>query len=211
MALGSFILKKLKEKDVSLYALQKATKISYSYLLAIEKGKRNNPSYDKLKKIAQALEIDLQELLEAGGFENKTKTTAVLKTVTEKAPQRIPLMPWSWFIETENIVEALKAHSFRQFRYTMIKDPNVIAVETGKGLDEFPQDTTLILQYNIQPELGQKILIKSTGAIGIYTVSQVGQDLIAVPQNQFTAALALSRLDLTGYFIARVREAVLKF
>lgn len=58
---------------MTLYRLSKLTGISYGYLDRIEKDIKRNPSYEILKKIGLALNVDIQELLAAVGYEsNKT-------------------------------------------------------------------------------------------------------------------------------------------
>jgi transcriptional regulator with XRE-family HTH domain len=211
MSLGLFIGNKLREKGVTLYFLAKATQISYPYLLAIEKGRRSNPSYDKLKKIATVLEIDIQELLEAGGFEGETNTTVVSTTVSANAPQRIPLIPWTWLQEMGNVTATLKTHTFRQFRYTQLKESELYAIELGKDLDAFSQGTMLVVGLNPAPKHGQLLLVKNSDGMGVYNVSQFGEDTIAIPQDSTKPTLAISKGLEADWFVVQIREAVVKF
>ncbi|MBM7661643.1 transcriptional regulator with XRE-family HTH domain [Bacillus mesophilus] len=52
-----------EQKGLSLNKLAKITGISKSYLSFIERGKQTNPSVTIVKKIANALEIPMNELL----------------------------------------------------------------------------------------------------------------------------------------------------
>lgn len=52
-----------KEKGLSLYRIEKITGISNQYLSKLWSGKMTNPSIDKAKKIADILEVTIDELL----------------------------------------------------------------------------------------------------------------------------------------------------
>ena len=53
------IIKELRKKNkLSLRELAKITELSYSYLNLLEEGKRCNPSYHTLQKLATALGVE---------------------------------------------------------------------------------------------------------------------------------------------------------
>lgn len=58
-----FVIKKIREsKNITIYKLAKMVGISRSYLIEIENNKKTNPSFEILKKIAKALEVDIKDL-----------------------------------------------------------------------------------------------------------------------------------------------------
>lgn len=62
MMMGVKIKIKRIQKGFTQDELAKNTGISRYYLSALERGKANNPSIDVMKKIAEALEVSVQEL-----------------------------------------------------------------------------------------------------------------------------------------------------
>ena len=52
---------KLKEKGISVYRLSKLTGISHQSLSALKTGKSKSPSFELMVKIADALNINLDE------------------------------------------------------------------------------------------------------------------------------------------------------
>lgn len=59
------IIKELREKNkLSLRKLSEMTNLSYSYLNLLEDGKRCNPTYQTLEKIASALEVETKIFFE---------------------------------------------------------------------------------------------------------------------------------------------------
>ena len=48
-----------KNKELTLKELSNKSKISYSYLLMLENGKKQNPSLNTLIKIANALDVEI--------------------------------------------------------------------------------------------------------------------------------------------------------
>lgn len=60
-----FKIKEIREnKDISLYVLAKATKITRSYLRDLENNKKCNPTIQTLCKIADALNVSTKDLYE---------------------------------------------------------------------------------------------------------------------------------------------------
>lgn len=62
------IEKLLEERKMTRYALAKKTHVSYSVIHALGSGKIKKPSFELVCKIADALEVDINEL--RGAFEN---------------------------------------------------------------------------------------------------------------------------------------------
>lgn len=61
--IGDSIKKHRNERKISQRALAKASGVSFAYIQQLEKGLKKNPSLDILNKIADALDISLDELL----------------------------------------------------------------------------------------------------------------------------------------------------
>lgn len=68
--LGQKIRERRKNQDMTLSLLAKRTGISKSYLSNIETGKVDNPSINAFKKIANALRLELTDLLELRDSKN---------------------------------------------------------------------------------------------------------------------------------------------
>ena len=63
--LGDNIRKIRKQKNISINNLSKKTGISLGYLSDLENNKAQNPTMDKLKAIASALNVDVEEFLKS--------------------------------------------------------------------------------------------------------------------------------------------------
>jgi len=209
MSLGHFIQKKLRERGATLYFLAKATQISYPYLLAIEKGQRNNPSYEKLKKIAAALEIDIQLLLQAGGFETAGKVVSA--TVSDVGPTRIPILPWAWFLETEDIAAAILEHQFRQFHYTSIKKDHLLALTLQKPLDFFEKETLLVLDYQPVVENGALWLVKRKEGVALYQLSSWEEGWVGISKANLGEMVKLDQIKADASFVGKVVESVVRY
>lgn len=61
--IGDVIKKLIEEKNTTAYMVAKKGKISNSYLSDLLNNKRKNPSIDALKKIADGLDVSVQELI----------------------------------------------------------------------------------------------------------------------------------------------------
>lgn len=58
-----FVIKEIrKKKNITVYNLSKLTGISRSYLLELENNKKFNPSLSVMYKIANALEVKIDDL-----------------------------------------------------------------------------------------------------------------------------------------------------
>lgn len=65
---GEIIRKIRKEKKMTLVQIAEITGLSHPYLSQLENGKKKNPSFETLDKIAQSLGMDYFELMIQAGF-----------------------------------------------------------------------------------------------------------------------------------------------
>ncbi|PSR24273.1 MAG: XRE family transcriptional regulator [Sulfobacillus thermosulfidooxidans] len=72
MQFGKFLREQRQAKHLSLVALAERTATSSSYLSRIERGLRNPPSPAVLRRLAQALDIPYEQLMERAGYLNTT-------------------------------------------------------------------------------------------------------------------------------------------
>jgi len=61
---GKIIKQKMQKENFSIYELSKKSKVAYATLHNIISGKAKNPRIGTLVKIAQALNVPLQNLVE---------------------------------------------------------------------------------------------------------------------------------------------------
>lgn len=54
-----------KKKKLTQKGLAQKTGLSQAYINELENGKKTNPTYEVLQKIAQALEVPISDILEA--------------------------------------------------------------------------------------------------------------------------------------------------
>ena len=65
---GNYMRKLRKEKGLTLKQVEKVAEVSNAYLSQIERGVRNPPHPDILKRLAKAYEVTHRELLIAAGY-----------------------------------------------------------------------------------------------------------------------------------------------
>lgn len=63
MPIGDNIRRIAEEKNMTIYKVMKKSKVSMAYIYDLANNKQSNPSVDILKKIAKALEVSIEELL----------------------------------------------------------------------------------------------------------------------------------------------------
>lgn len=96
-----FVIKEIrKKKNITVYKLSKLTGISRTYLLELEKNKKFNPSLSIMYKIANALEVkiddlfytelDLEELKQE--LNNSIETYGIMAKETLETSQIIDLL-----------------------------------------------------------------------------------------------------------------------
>jgi len=74
--LGNYLLNVRKDRRLSLKKVEQLAGVSNAYLSQLERGRRNPPHPDILKKLAKAYEVPLNELLDAAGYLEEQKGTA---------------------------------------------------------------------------------------------------------------------------------------
>jgi HTH-type transcriptional regulator, competence development regulator len=67
-ALATYLRTIRKEKGLSLKKVEKAAGVSNAYLSQLERGRRNPPHPDILKRLANVYEVPVTELLSAAGY-----------------------------------------------------------------------------------------------------------------------------------------------
>src|SRR5713101_3105994 len=67
-ALAPYLRNIRKQRGLSLKKVEKAAGVSNAYLSQLERGRRNPPHPDILKKLAKVYEVPLTELLSAAGY-----------------------------------------------------------------------------------------------------------------------------------------------
>jgi len=67
-ALASYLRNVRKARGLSLKKVEVAAKVSNAYLSQLERGLRNPPHPDILKRLARVYEIPLEDLLEKAGY-----------------------------------------------------------------------------------------------------------------------------------------------
>ena len=86
---GQF-LKSLREKQrLSLREAEKESGVSNAYIAQIEKGDRPAPSPDILKKLAQAYNVTVREMLMRAGYLDEPEVTATEEERIEAAFQYV--------------------------------------------------------------------------------------------------------------------------
>jgi transcriptional regulator with XRE-family HTH domain len=74
-ALARYLRKVRKQKGLSLKKVEKAAGVSNAYLSQLERGRRNPPHPDILKRLAKVYEVPVTEMLSAAGYlEEKQET-----------------------------------------------------------------------------------------------------------------------------------------
>jgi transcriptional regulator with XRE-family HTH domain len=66
--LASYLRNIRKQRGLSLKKVEKVAGVSNAYLSQLERGRRNPPHPDILKKLAKVYEVPVAELLSAAGF-----------------------------------------------------------------------------------------------------------------------------------------------
>jgi transcriptional regulator with XRE-family HTH domain len=74
--LGNYLLNVRKDRRLSLKKVEKLAGVSNAYLSQLERGRRNPPHPEILKKLAKVYEDTLNELLAAAGYLEEQKGTA---------------------------------------------------------------------------------------------------------------------------------------
>lgn len=65
---GPYMRKLRKQKGLTLKEVEKAARVSNSFLSQVERGVRNPPKPDILNRLARAYSVPAQDLMEAAGY-----------------------------------------------------------------------------------------------------------------------------------------------
>lgn len=63
MTIGDNMRRIAEEKNMSIYQVMKKSKVSMAYVYDLANNKQKNPSIAILKKIANALEVSIEDLV----------------------------------------------------------------------------------------------------------------------------------------------------
>ena len=81
---GSYMRRLRKSKGLTLKQVENQAKVSNAYISQIERGLRNPPHPDILKRLAKAYDVEHRELLVAAGYlEEDSAETAKRKQIEE--------------------------------------------------------------------------------------------------------------------------------
>jgi len=89
---GNYMRKLRKEKGLTLKQVEKVAEVSNAYLSQIERGVRNPPHPDILKRLAKAYEVTHRELLIAPGYLEDPEEQVNRKRI-ERAFQQVTTDP----------------------------------------------------------------------------------------------------------------------
>lgn len=83
MTFGEFLKEKRIAKGLNLREMAKRLVIAPAYLSDIEKGKRNSPAPDKMKKIIELLELSQEEVDELNDLAAMERKNSVAPDISE--------------------------------------------------------------------------------------------------------------------------------
>ena len=86
---GSYLRKLRKEKGLTLKQVEKAAKVSNAYISLVERGRRNPPHPEILKRLAKAYDIAQRDLLVAAGYLEDDPAERMERARVEKAYQHV--------------------------------------------------------------------------------------------------------------------------
>ena len=86
-ALASYLRNVRKQRGLSLKRVEKSAGVSNAYLSQLERGLRNTPHPEILKKLAKVYEVPLTELLAAAGYVENEK--GITRDQIEQAFQHV--------------------------------------------------------------------------------------------------------------------------
>lgn len=82
---GPYVRRLRKEKGLTLKQVEKAAKVSNAYVSQVERGKRNPPHPDILKRLAKVYEVAQRDLLVAAGYLEEDTKERLEREQVEKA------------------------------------------------------------------------------------------------------------------------------
>jgi HTH-type transcriptional regulator, competence development regulator len=86
---GSYLRRLRKEKGLTLKQVEKAAKVSNAYMSLVERGRRNPPHPDILRRLAKVYEVSQRELLVAAGYLEDDPSERLERAKVEQAYQHV--------------------------------------------------------------------------------------------------------------------------
>lgn len=86
---GSYLRKLRKEKGLTLKQVEKSAKVSNAYISLVERGRRNPPHPEILKRLAKAYDVPQRDLLVAAGYLEDDPSERIERARVEKAYQHV--------------------------------------------------------------------------------------------------------------------------
>jgi HTH-type transcriptional regulator, competence development regulator len=86
---GEYLRRLRKDKGLTLKQVEKSAKVSNAYVSLVERGLRNPPHPDILKRLAKAYEVSQRELLVAAGYLEDDSSERMERAQVEKAYQHV--------------------------------------------------------------------------------------------------------------------------
>jgi transcriptional regulator with XRE-family HTH domain len=86
---GIYLRKLRKDKGLTLKQVEKAAKVSNAYISLVERGRRNPPHPDILKRLAKVYDVSQRDLLVAAGYLEDDPSERMERAQVEKAYQHV--------------------------------------------------------------------------------------------------------------------------
>ena len=86
---GTYLKKLRKEKGFTLKQVERAAKVSNAYLSLVERGRRNPPHPEILKRLAKVYDTPQRDLLVAAGYLDDDPSERIERARVEKAYQHV--------------------------------------------------------------------------------------------------------------------------
>jgi len=86
---GIYLRKLRKGKGLTLKQVEKSAKVSNAYISLVERGRRNPPHPDILKRLAKVYEVSQRDLLVAAGYLEDDPSERMERAQVEKAYQHV--------------------------------------------------------------------------------------------------------------------------
>jgi HTH-type transcriptional regulator, competence development regulator len=90
---GNYMHRLRKSRGLTLKQVETQAKVSNAYISQIERGLRNPPHPDILKRLARAYDVELRELLIAAGYLEEDSAEAAKRRSVEKAFEHVQSDP----------------------------------------------------------------------------------------------------------------------
>jgi len=183
MNLAEYLQRQLFTQKMTLYRLGKITGISYGYLDRIEKNIKKNPSYEILKKISVAFGVDVQELLQAVGYE----TAHSGQNSQPPSTTPIPVYPLSEYLRHPS-------HS-KQTPFTPKKQASIVVSDTPPGaigilldhsVSDFCSGDVVLIDPNGKTEHDSVVMIRDQDQAAIGRIIKARLGMVWTPFGSHT-------------------------